>query len=118
MADLAASSPPVRSVVQTSDTFDDSLYEPVTFTFRYLIALNLFAGLVMAAGLLLAGAATAATRSELDLAPGSPPGPLIAVPGGVLATILAVVAGVALASGAFAQFRAARAKPGEVLRGA
>ena len=67
-------------------------------------------------GLLMAGAATAATRSELDLAPGSPPGPLIAVPTGVLLAILAVVAGVAAASSTFAHVRADRAKPGEVLR--
>jgi putative ABC transport system permease protein len=163
-ADLARTDAPVRAVTRTTDTFDDSLYEPVTYTFRYLIALNLFAGLVVAAGLLLyveartpvyrrgyvilrrlglrrrahavalvletavpmgagllfglllAGAATAATRSELDLAPGSPPGPLIAVPTGVLATVLAVVVAIAAVSSIFAHVRTVRAKPGEVLR--
>ena len=163
-ADLARTDAPVRAITATPDTFGDSLYEPVTYTFRYLIALNVFAGLVVAAGLLLyveartpvyrrgyvvlrrlgmrrrahtvalvletalpmgaglllgllmAGAATAATRAELDLAPGSPPGPLIAVPTGVLLTMLAVVAGVAAASSTFAYVRAVRAKPGEVLR--
>ncbi|GIJ68274.1 hypothetical protein Voc01_031910 [Virgisporangium ochraceum] len=163
-ADLARADVPVVALTRTADSYGDSLYEPVTYTFRYLIALNVFAGLVVAAGLLLyveartpvyrrgyvilrrlglrrrahavalvletalpmgagllfglllAAAATAATRSELDLAPGSPPGPLIAVPTGVVLTILAVVVGVAAASSAFAHVRTVRAKPGEVLR--
>jgi putative ABC transport system permease protein len=163
-AAMARADVPVRAVARVADNYGDSLYEPVTYTFRYLIALNLFAGLVVAAGLLLyveartpvyrrgyvilrrlglrrrahavalvletalpmgagllfglllAAVATAATRSELDLVPGSPPGPLIAVPTGVLLTILAVVAAVAAASSAFAHVRTVRAKPGEVLR--
>lgn len=163
-ADLARTDAPVRAITSTTDSLGDSLYEPVTYTFRYLIALNLFAGLVVAAGLLLyveartpvyrrgyvllrrlgmrkrahtaaliletalpmgaglllglllAAVATAVTRPELDLAPGAPPGPLIAVPTGVLVTVLAVVVGVAAASSAFAHTRAVRAKPGEVLR--
>jgi hypothetical protein len=84
------------------------------------VALLLETGLPMGAGLLLglilAAAAAVTTRPDLDLAAGSPPGPLIAVPTTVLVTVFAVVTGVALASSAFAQFRVVRAKPGEVLR--
>lgn len=165
VAELDRAGAPVKRLAQTSGSFADSLFEPVTFTFQYLIAVNVFAGLVVAAGLLLyveartpvyrrgyvllrrlglrrrahlaallletglpmavgllfglllAAVATWTGRGDLDLAAGSPPGPLIAVPGGVLVAVLTAVTVVALASGAFAQFRTVRAKPGEVLRG-
>jgi len=163
-AELERTGLPVRRLAQLSATYGDSLYEPVTYTFQYLIAVNVFAGLVVAAGLLLyveartptyrrgyvllrrlglrrrahlaallletglpmgvgllfglliAAVAAWTSRADLDLAAGTPPGPLIAVPGGVLAAILGAVTVVALASGAFAQYRVVRARPGEVLR--
>jgi putative ABC transport system permease protein len=163
-AGLERSGVPVRRLDQVSATYGDSLYEPVTYTFQYLIAVNVFAGLVVAAGLLLyvearmpvyrrgyvllrrfglrrrahlvalmletglpmgagllfglllAAVAAWTGRADLDLATTSPPGPLIAVPGGVLLAILGAVAVVAAVSAAFAQFRVVRARPGEVLR--
>jgi putative ABC transport system permease protein len=164
-AELDRAGVAVQRLAQVSGTFGDSLYEPVTYTFQYLIAVNVFAGLVVAAGLLLyveartpiyrrgyvllrrlglrrrahlaallletglpmgvgllfglllAAVAAWTSRADLDLAAGSPPGPLIAVPAGVLVAILGAVVVVAAGSGAFAQYRVARAKPGEVLRG-
>jgi putative ABC transport system permease protein len=163
-AELDRAGVPVRRLAQVSAAFGDSLYEPVTYTFQYLIAVNVFAGLVVAAGLLLyveartpvyrrgyvllrrlglrrrahavalmletglpmgvgllfglllAAIAAWTGRADLDLVAGSPPGPLIAVPGGVLVAILGAVTVVALGSAAFAQFRVVRARPGEVLR--
>jgi putative ABC transport system permease protein len=163
-AELDRAGAPVTRLAQVGDTLGDSLYEPVTFTFQYLVAVNVFAGLVVAAGLLLyveartpvyrrgyvvlrrlglrrrahlmallletglpmgagllfglllAGVAAWTGRGDMDLAAGSPPGPLIAVPAGVLVAVLGAVVLVAAGSGAFAQYRAVRAKPGEVLR--
>jgi putative ABC transport system permease protein len=155
---------PVTRIARTSGSYGDSQYEPITYTFQYLIALDVFAGLVVVAGLLLyveartpqyqrgyvllrrlgfrrrshlaalfletalpmaaglaiglilAAVATWTGRGDLDLAATSPPGPLIAVPTGVLAAVFAAAVGISLVSCAFAQFRVVRADPAEVLR--
>jgi putative ABC transport system permease protein len=155
---------PVNRIRHPGDVLSDSLYEPVTYTFQYLVALAAFAGLVVVVGLLLylearapahrrgyvllrrmglrarthllalyleiaapllAGLATGLAlaagmvwvgRGRFDLAPGIPPGPLVAVPGGLALALAAAAALVSVGSALFAQRRVGRANPAQVLR--
>jgi putative ABC transport system permease protein len=76
------------------------------------LALGLIGGLAMVAGL------TAAVRSQLELEPNIPPGPLLDLPLAEVAGTAAAVFVVAILATLFAQARTGRAKPSEVLRDA
>jgi putative ABC transport system permease protein len=52
-AALVAAQAPVRAYGDAATIFRNTLFEPVTFTFQYLVALSLLTGVVTAVGLLL-----------------------------------------------------------------
>jgi putative ABC transport system permease protein len=52
-AELAAAALPLARLASIDDLRAGAVYEPVTFTFQYLIALSVFTGLIAVVGLLL-----------------------------------------------------------------